>query len=57
MAAYLKDIENNTRDMTADRIILEKKNRIETKDVGTRLYIFYYYFIVTLSRVLSRNLR
>ncbi|XP_076672763.1 uncharacterized protein LOC143371458 [Andrena cerasifolii] len=32
MAAYLKDVENNTRDMTADRIIQEKKNRVETKD-------------------------
>lgn len=39
MAAYLKDVENNTRDITADRIIQEKKNRIETKDVGTRLYL------------------
>nr|XP_033327114.1 WW domain-binding protein 4 isoform X2 [Megalopta genalis] len=27
MAAYLKDVENNTRDMTADRIIEEKRNR------------------------------
>lgn len=33
MAAYLKDVENNTRDMTADRIIEEKRNRIEMKDV------------------------
>ncbi|XP_050574449.1 WW domain-binding protein 4 [Bombus affinis] len=33
MAAYLKDVENNTRDMTADRIIKEKFNRLETKDV------------------------
>ncbi|XP_076175148.1 uncharacterized protein LOC143150608 isoform X2 [Ptiloglossa arizonensis] len=31
MAAYLKDVENNTRDMTADRIIEEKLNRVETK--------------------------
>ncbi|KAK2576977.1 hypothetical protein KPH14_011941 [Odynerus spinipes] len=29
MAAYLKDVENNTRDMTADRIIKEKMNRRE----------------------------
>ncbi|XP_078037494.1 uncharacterized protein LOC144470349 isoform X2 [Augochlora pura] len=28
MAAYLKDVENNTRDMTADRIIEEKRNRV-----------------------------
>lgn len=34
MAAYLKDIENNTRDMTADRIIKEKLNRIEAKDIS-----------------------
>lgn len=34
MAAYLKDVENNTRDMTADTIIKEKMNRIETKDVA-----------------------
>ncbi|CAL7934715.1 unnamed protein product [Xylocopa violacea] len=32
MAAYLKDVENNTRDMTADRIIKNKINRLETKD-------------------------
>lgn len=38
MAAYLKDVENNTRDMTADTIIKEKMNRIETKDVGTRKF-------------------
>ncbi|KAI4500603.1 hypothetical protein M0802_004195 [Mischocyttarus mexicanus] len=29
MAAYLKDVENNTRDMTADRLIKEKLNRSE----------------------------
>lgn len=34
MAAYLKDVENNTKDMTAERIIKEKLNRIETKDVS-----------------------
>lgn len=34
MAAYLKDVENNTRDMTADRIIKEKFNRLEAKDVS-----------------------
>ncbi|XP_012531990.1 WW domain-binding protein 4 [Monomorium pharaonis] len=32
MAAYLKDVENNTRDMTAQRIIKEKLNRVETKE-------------------------
>lgn len=32
MAAYLKDVENNTRDMTAERMIKEKLNRIETKE-------------------------
>ncbi|XP_076296204.1 uncharacterized protein LOC143216744 [Lasioglossum baleicum] len=32
MAAYLKDVENNTRDMTADRIIEEKRNRGDTRD-------------------------
>ncbi|XP_018045210.1 PREDICTED: WW domain-binding protein 4 isoform X2 [Atta colombica] len=32
MAAYLKDVENNTRDMTAQRIIKEKLDRIETKE-------------------------
>ncbi|XP_076655797.1 uncharacterized protein LOC143360643 isoform X2 [Halictus rubicundus] len=35
MAAYLKDVENNTRDMTADRIIEEKRNRIETRDTSS----------------------
>lgn len=40
MAAYLKDVENNTRDMTADTIIKEKMNRIETKDVGTQKFLF-----------------
>nr|XP_031845376.1 WW domain-binding protein 4 isoform X1 [Nomia melanderi] len=35
MAAYLKDVENNTRDMTADRIIEEKRNRIEMKDTSS----------------------
>jgi len=34
MAAYLKDVENNTRDMTAQRIIKEKLNRVETKEVS-----------------------
>ncbi|XP_011334134.1 WW domain-binding protein 4 [Ooceraea biroi] len=33
MAAYLRDVENNTRDMTAQNIIKEKQNRIETGDV------------------------
>lgn len=32
MAAYLKDVENNTRDMTAERIIKEKLNKPETKE-------------------------
>ncbi|XP_071565087.1 uncharacterized protein [Temnothorax nylanderi] len=32
MAAYLKDVENNTRDMTAEKIIKEKLNRVETKE-------------------------
>lgn len=32
MAAYLKDVENNTRDMTAQKIIKEKENKIETKE-------------------------
>lgn len=35
MAAYLKDVENNTRDMTAQKIIKEKLNRIEIKEVST----------------------
>lgn len=34
MAAYLKDVENNTRDMTAERIIKEKLNRVETNEVS-----------------------
>ncbi|XP_017893632.1 WW domain-binding protein 4 isoform X2 [Ceratina calcarata] len=34
MAAYLKDVENNTRDMTADRIIKEKMSRPEPKDTS-----------------------
>lgn len=29
MVAYLKDVENNTRDMTAERIIKEKMNRTD----------------------------
>ncbi|XP_020285303.1 WW domain-binding protein 4 isoform X2 [Pseudomyrmex gracilis] len=32
MAAYLKDVENNTRDMTAQTIIKDKMNRPETKE-------------------------
>ncbi|XP_012217528.1 WW domain-binding protein 4-like isoform X2 [Linepithema humile] len=32
MAAYLKDVENNTRDMTAQNIIKEKLNRVETEE-------------------------
>ncbi|XP_011253882.1 WW domain-binding protein 4 [Camponotus floridanus] len=32
MAAYLKDVENNTRDMTAQNIIKEKLNKIETRE-------------------------
>lgn len=35
MAAYLKDVENNTRDMTAQSIIKEKLNRRDTKEVST----------------------
>lgn len=34
MAAYLKDVENNTRDMTAERIIKEKLNKVDTKEVS-----------------------
>ncbi|CAK9821143.1 WW domain-binding protein 4 [Anthophora plagiata] len=34
MAAYLKDVENNMRDMTADRLIKEKFNRTDTKDAS-----------------------
>lgn len=32
MAAYLKDVENNTRDMTAEKIIKDKLNKFETKE-------------------------
>ncbi|XP_025992604.1 WW domain-binding protein 4 [Solenopsis invicta] len=32
MAAYLRDVENNTRDMTAQKIMKEKLNRVETKE-------------------------
>ncbi|CAL1688998.1 unnamed protein product [Lasius platythorax] len=32
MAAYLKDVESNTRDMTAQNIIKEKLNKNETKE-------------------------
>lgn len=39
MAAYLKDVENNTRDMTADRIIKEKMNRVETKDASSANHV------------------
>ncbi|XP_076766089.1 uncharacterized protein LOC143432964 isoform X2 [Xylocopa sonorina] len=35
MAAYLKDVENNTRDMTAERIIKNKITRLETKDLNS----------------------
>lgn len=38
MAAYMKDVENNTRDMTAQKIIKEKVNKIETREVC--LYFF-----------------
>lgn len=34
MAAYLKDVENNTRDMTAQNIIKEKLNKVETEEVS-----------------------
>lgn len=39
MIAYLKDVENNTRDMTADRIIKEKMTQIEGKDVSIPYYL------------------
>lgn len=39
MAAYLKDVENNTRDMTAERIIKEKLNRVETKEVREYVHL------------------
>ncbi|XP_050450584.1 WW domain-binding protein 4 [Cataglyphis hispanica] len=32
MAAYMKDVENNTRDMTVQNIIKEKVNKIETRE-------------------------
>lgn len=36
MAAYLKDVENNTRDMTANRMVKEKLNKLEaTKEMAT----------------------
>lgn len=38
MAAYMKDVENNTRDMTAEKIIKEKLGRIETKEVNKTLH-------------------
>lgn len=39
MAAYLKDVESNTRDMTAENIIKEKFNRRETGEVSvSRLF-------------------
>lgn len=37
MAAYLKDVENNTRDMTADRIIKEKLDRSESLKVPVKI--------------------
>lgn len=52
MAAYMKDVENNTRDMTAERIIKDKLNRVETKEVREhtlkRSIKFSIYFRVTL---------
>lgn len=42
MAAYLKDVENNTRDMTADRIIKEKMNKTDKKDVRIKVCYLYY---------------
>jgi len=40
MAAYLRDVENNTRDMTAQNIIKEKLNRVETEEVSvSRLFV------------------
>lgn len=52
MAAYLKDVENNTRDMTAERIIKDKLNRVETKEVREHTLKqsikFNIYFRVTL---------
>lgn len=35
MAAYLKDVENNTRDLTADKIIQEKANKRDKKDANS----------------------
>lgn len=34
MAAYLRDIENNTQDMTAQKIIKEKQSKMESRDVS-----------------------
>lgn len=44
MAAYLKDVENNTRDMTAQSIIKEKLNKTETKEVC--LYFFNVLYLI-----------
>lgn len=36
MAAYLKDVENNTRDLTANRMVKEKLNKLEaTREMAT----------------------
>lgn len=49
MAAYLKDVENNTRDMTAEKIIKEKLNRVETKkevSVYSKINLIYLFVML-----------
>jgi hypothetical protein len=38
MAAYLKDIESNDRDMTADNIIINKQKKTEVSSWADILY-------------------
>lgn len=61
MAAYMKDVENNTRDMTAERIIKDKLNRVETKEVREHTLKqsikFSIYFRVTLISLDSMYLK
>jgi len=58
MAAYLKDVENNTRDMTAQRIIKEKLNRVETKEVSiSKNLLNFYCLILDIRKKKYNNIR
>ncbi|XP_015171824.1 PREDICTED: WW domain-binding protein 4 isoform X2 [Polistes dominula] len=57
MAAYLKDVENNTRDMTADRIIKEKLNRTESQKMPQNANVMPAAAPETMPRYKQNNYR